>query len=102
VRHIFLAVSIDEELKKLLHGVTIPQGGVLPHINSFLLKNKSANEQSPSVSSSGKAAPLGRVATAPAGSSAKAAGSSSSVAVKSGGKAKATSKDASAANTTTA
>ncbi|CAF0769206.1 unnamed protein product [Didymodactylos carnosus] len=44
-RHIFLAVSIDEELKKLLHGVTIPQGGVLPHIDSFLLKNKSANDE---------------------------------------------------------
>jgi len=27
-RHIFLAVSIDEELKKLLHGVTIPQGAI--------------------------------------------------------------------------
>jgi len=44
-RHIFLAVSIDEELKKLLHGVTIPQGGVLPHINSFLLKSKSASDE---------------------------------------------------------
>ncbi|CAF2386273.1 unnamed protein product [Rotaria sp. Silwood2] len=42
-RHIFLAVSIDEELKKLLHGVTIPQGGVLPHINAFLLKSKSSS-----------------------------------------------------------
>ncbi|CAF3240146.1 unnamed protein product [Rotaria socialis] len=40
-RHIFLAVSIDEELKKLLHGVTIPQGGVLPHINAFLFNSKS-------------------------------------------------------------
>ncbi|CAF0922374.1 unnamed protein product [Rotaria sp. Silwood1] len=36
-RHIFLAVSIDEELKKLLHG------GVLPHINAFLLKSKSGS-----------------------------------------------------------
>lgn len=43
-RHIFLAVSIDEELKKLLHGVTIPQGGVLPHINSFLFKPKSLSD----------------------------------------------------------
>jgi len=39
-----LAVSIDEELKKLLNGVTIPQGGVLPHINSFLFKTKSGGE----------------------------------------------------------
>jgi len=43
-RHVFLAVSIDEELKKLLNGVTIPQGGVLPHINSFLFKTKSGSE----------------------------------------------------------
>jgi len=43
-RHIFLAISIDEELKKLLNGVTIPQGGVLPHINSFLFKTKSGSE----------------------------------------------------------
>ncbi|CAF1277992.1 unnamed protein product [Rotaria sp. Silwood1] len=43
-RHVFLAVSIDEELKKLLHGVTIPQGGVLPHINSFLFKTKSGSD----------------------------------------------------------
>jgi histone H2A len=43
-RHIFLAVSIDEELKKLLNGVTIPQGGVLPHINSFLFKSKSSSD----------------------------------------------------------
>ncbi|CAF1405009.1 unnamed protein product [Rotaria sordida] len=43
-RHVFLAVSIDEELKKLLHGVTIPQGGVLPHINSFLFKSKSGSD----------------------------------------------------------
>lgn len=43
-RHIFLAVSIDEELKKLLHGVTIPQGGVLPHINASLFKSKSGSD----------------------------------------------------------
>ncbi|CAF1008796.1 unnamed protein product [Adineta steineri] len=45
-RHLFLAVSIDEELKKLLHGVTIPQGGVLPHVNAFLFKNKLGNDDS--------------------------------------------------------
>ena len=39
-RHIFLAVSIDEELKKLLKNVTISQGGNLPFIHSALLKNK--------------------------------------------------------------
>lgn len=39
-RHVFLAVSIDEELKKLLKGVTISQGGNLPNIHPFLLRNK--------------------------------------------------------------
>ena len=41
-RHIFLAVSIDEELKKLLKHVTISQGGNLPFIHPALVKNKTA------------------------------------------------------------
>lgn len=42
-RHLQLAVRNDEELNKLLAGVTIAQGGVLPSINSALLgKQKSA------------------------------------------------------------
>ncbi|XP_043542616.1 histone H2A type 1-like, partial [Chiloscyllium plagiosum] len=37
-----LAVRNDEELNKLLGGVTIAQGGVLPNIQAVLLPKKSA------------------------------------------------------------
>uniref|UniRef100_G3MKZ5 Histone H2A n=1 Tax=Amblyomma maculatum TaxID=34609 RepID=G3MKZ5_AMBMU len=40
-RHIQLAVRNDEELSKLLSGVTISEGGVLPHIPAELLPKKS-------------------------------------------------------------
>ncbi|KAI3975153.1 hypothetical protein MKX01_038481 [Papaver californicum] len=40
-RHILLAVRNDEELGKLLAGVTIAHGGVLPNINPILLPKKS-------------------------------------------------------------
>lgn len=43
-RHIQLAVRNDEELNKLLGGVTISQGGVLPNVHSVLLPKKSAAE----------------------------------------------------------
>merc|ERR1712224_769321 len=36
-RHITLAVKNDEELNKLLGGVTIAAGGVLPNIHAVLL-----------------------------------------------------------------
>ena len=39
-RHIQLAVRNDEELNKLMGGVTIAQGGVLPNIHAVLLKKK--------------------------------------------------------------
>mmetsp|Transcript_10091 Transcript_10091/g.34376 ORF Transcript_10091/g.34376 Transcript_10091/m.34376 type:complete len:144 (-) Transcript_10091:235-666(-) len=39
-RHVQLAVRNDEELNKLLGGVTIAQGGVLPNIHSVLLPAK--------------------------------------------------------------
>eukprot|EP00045_Choanoeca_perplexa_P009716 m.94795 g.94795 ORF g.94795 m.94795 type:complete len:137 (+) comp15004_c0_seq4:167-577(+) len=39
-RHIQLAVRNDEELNKLLSGVTIAQGGVLPNIHNVLLPKK--------------------------------------------------------------
>ncbi|RWR92133.1 putative histone H2A.7 [Cinnamomum micranthum f. kanehirae] len=39
-RHVLLAVRNDEELGKLLHGVTIAHGGVLPNIHSVLLPKK--------------------------------------------------------------
>ncbi|XP_024657478.2 histone H2A, partial [Maylandia zebra] len=38
--HLQLAVSNDEELNKLLGGVTIAQGGVLPNIQAVLLPKK--------------------------------------------------------------
>lgn len=39
-RHLQLAVRNDEELNKLLAGVTIAQGGVLPNIQAVLLPRK--------------------------------------------------------------
>lgn len=41
-RHIQLAIRNDEELGKLLAGVTIAYGGVLPNIHTVLLPKKSA------------------------------------------------------------
>jgi histone H2A len=54
-RHIQLAVRNDEELNKLLGGVTIASGGVLPNIHAVLLPKKKAGEESkPAPVSSGK------------------------------------------------
>ncbi|XP_029935995.1 H2A histone family member 1a like [Myripristis murdjan] len=39
-RHILLAVRNDEELNKMLAGVTISEGGVLPNIQASLLPKK--------------------------------------------------------------
>ena len=44
-RHLQLAVRNDEELNKLLAGVTIAQGGVLPNIQAVLLPKKSASNK---------------------------------------------------------
>ncbi|KAM0919343.1 hypothetical protein ACQ4PT_008262 [Festuca glaucescens] len=41
-RHLLLAIRNDQELGKLLAGVTIAHGGVLPNIHSVLLPKKSA------------------------------------------------------------
>ncbi|KAI8024947.1 putative histone H2A.5 [Camellia lanceoleosa] len=41
-RHVLLAVRNDDELGKLLQGVTIASGGVLPNINPILLPKKTA------------------------------------------------------------
>ena len=43
-RHIQLAIRNDEELSKLLGGVTIAAGGVLPNIHSVLLPKKGASK----------------------------------------------------------
>ncbi|KAG2626979.1 hypothetical protein PVAP13_3KG485641 [Panicum virgatum] len=45
-RHVLLAIRNDEELGKLLAGVTIAHGGVLPNINPVLLPKKSASAAS--------------------------------------------------------
>ena len=47
-RHIQLAVRNDEELNKLLGGVTIASGGVLPNIHAVLLPKKSKSKASSS------------------------------------------------------
>jgi len=39
-RHLQLAVRNDEELNRLLSGVTIAQGGVLPNIQAVLLPKR--------------------------------------------------------------
>lgn len=44
-RHVLLAVRNDEELGKLLAGVTIAHGGVLPNINPVLLPKKTAAKE---------------------------------------------------------
>ena len=44
-RHLQLAVRTDEELNRLLGGVTISQGGVLPNIQASLLPKKTGKQK---------------------------------------------------------
>ena len=44
-RHLQLAIRNDEEQNKLLQGVTIAQGGVLPNIQAVLLPKKQSSSQ---------------------------------------------------------
>ena len=46
-RHILLAVANDDELNKLFRGVTISQGGVLPHIHEVLLRSVKKSKVKP-------------------------------------------------------
>ncbi|KAI1230666.1 hypothetical protein IHE44_0008541 [Lamprotornis superbus] len=45
-RHIQLAVRYDEELNKLLGGVVIAQGGVVPNVHAALLPKKTRKKRS--------------------------------------------------------
>ncbi|XP_072033010.1 histone H2A-like [Amphiura filiformis] len=49
-RHLQLAIRNDEELNKLLSGVTIAEGGVLPNIQTVLLPKKSSSKHKSSSS----------------------------------------------------
>ena len=55
-RHVLLAIRNDEELGKLLAGVTIAHGGVLPNIHSVLLPKKVAEKAAKEPKSPKKAA----------------------------------------------
>uniref|UniRef100_R7W0W5 Histone H2A n=1 Tax=Aegilops tauschii TaxID=37682 RepID=R7W0W5_AEGTA len=44
-RHLLLAIRNDQELGKLLAGITIAHGGVLPNINPLLLPKKTAEKE---------------------------------------------------------
>eukprot|EP01114_Cavostelium_apophysatum_P006611 TRINITY_DN17_c0_g2_i1.p1 TRINITY_DN17_c0_g2~~TRINITY_DN17_c0_g2_i1.p1 ORF type:complete len:165 (-),score=33.71 TRINITY_DN17_c0_g2_i1:188-640(-) len=49
-RHIQLAIRNDEELNKLLHDVTISNGGVIPNIHAHLLPKKTGKGKEGSAS----------------------------------------------------
>ncbi|XP_039431320.2 histone H2A-like [Culex pipiens pallens] len=44
-RHLQLAIRIDEELNRLMLGVTISKGGVLPNIHAVLLPKKTQEKR---------------------------------------------------------
>lgn len=51
-RHLCLAIRNDDELGRLLNGVTIASGGVLPNIHPVLLPKKPAASEKASSSAS--------------------------------------------------
>ncbi|KAI3718161.1 hypothetical protein L6452_19015 [Arctium lappa] len=53
-RHVLLAIRNDDDLGKLLAGVTIAHGGVLPNINPGLLPKKTAAKEPKSPSKATK------------------------------------------------
>ncbi|KAJ4779299.1 Histone H2A [Rhynchospora pubera] len=53
-RHVLLAIRNDEELGKLLAGVTIASGGVLPNINPVLLPKKTKSDTAETAKSPSK------------------------------------------------
>ncbi|XP_047096306.1 protein H2A.6-like [Lolium rigidum] len=56
-RHLLLAIRNDEELGKLLAGVTIANGGVLPNIQSVLLPKKTAEKAAAAAEKESKSSP---------------------------------------------
>ncbi|KAE9603006.1 hypothetical protein Lal_00018375 [Lupinus albus] len=68
-RHVLLAVRNDEELGKLLAGVTIAHGGVIPNINPVLLPKKTGAAAGASTSKEPKSPTKAAKAPAKAGKS---------------------------------
>ncbi|KAF7072911.1 hypothetical protein CFC21_077982 [Triticum aestivum] len=64
-RHLLLAVRNDEELGKLLAGVTIAHGGVIPKINPVLLPKKTAEKEGKAPKSPKKTAKSPKKAATP-------------------------------------
>lgn len=51
-RHLVFAIKQDEELSRMLNGVTISQGGILPGINAVLLPKKTMKKSQQETSGS--------------------------------------------------